>query len=326
MTERTWRCHACQTFNEPGRSLCQVCSEKREPQTEPASAKKGPTWRCHACDTYNLGSVAVCELCGVPRDVTRGTKAPKAPPRKSKPTPPKPKKTTSRTKVSSSTGTATGRSSTSESSRPAPPEVDDDIFFPPMKSTASTSAPTSAPTGAPATGYGPPPPPSGGWHSPGYAPPTPVSGGSGCGKWLVVVFCVVVAILLQQGCSAFISSITTPSRDRPTPSESSTDRCPTRVADLIADEGGERVTLMEAYETEDHRIILCEDDNGQVYYHGETRDSDEDVLLMRAESTSNGYLARNEPYGYEITGDEVIVTNNGEVLRRATLTPWDDPE
>ena len=83
---------------------------------------------------------------------------------------------------------------------------------------------------------------------------------------------------------------------------------------------------MEAYETEDHRIILCEDDNGQVYYHGETRDSDEDVLLMRAESTSNGYLARNEPYGYEITGDEVIVTNNGEVLRRATLTPWDDPE
>lgn len=47
---------------------------------------------------------------------------------------------------------------------------------------------------------------------------------------------------------------------------------------------------------------------------------------MRAESTSNGHLARNDPYGYEITGGEITVTNNGEVLRRSTLSLWDDPE
>lgn len=52
----------------------------------------------------------------------------------------------------------------------------------------------------------------------------------------------------------------------------------------------------------------------------QTRGSDDDVLLTRAESTSSDYLARNEPYGSEVTGDEIIFTNNGEVLGRATLT------
>lgn len=128
---------------------------------------------------------------------------------------------------------------------------------------------------------------------------------------------------LARGCLAFFSSFAGPDHDVDGDHETHEEACPSRVAGRIPND--DRPVLVEAFETERHRIILCEASSGQVYYHGEVRDSAEEPVLMETERTSDGYVAWNGAYSYEISGSQVVVSNSSGELGRYTLTPWEDP-
>ncbi|WP_460749303.1 hypothetical protein [Nocardiopsis oceani] len=202
----------------------------------------------------------------------------------------------------------------------------DEIFFGPADFPPAPTAPS-----APGTGYSgrPPAPPPSGWSSPGYAAPEYGTTNGGCGKWILIAVAAVVGFYMLQSCVSNFSSsgpFSSGSGGGTSGGSDSVDgssgSCPTRVADLIP---GGQTSLVDAFETDNHRIILCSDGSGQVYYHGETRGGDDEALLMEAETTADGYLARNATYAYEITGDTVIITNNDVELSRYTLDSWEDP-
>ncbi|WP_306369535.1 hypothetical protein [Nocardiopsis sp. CC223A] len=132
----------------------------------------------------------------------------------------------------------------------------------------------------------------------------------------------VVLLFLLTSCIRWIGSLAesagdTPDGTAPEPA------CPSRVEALIP--GGGEAVLVDAFETEAHRIMLCEASDGQVYYHGELIDATEDPILLPADDTGDGYIAWNATYSYEITDDVVIVSNNGSELGRYDLVPWEDP-
>jgi hypothetical protein len=202
---------------------------------------------------------------------------------------------------------------------PAPP-VEEEIFFPP------TVFPSPPRTAAVPPFVPPPPPPAappGGWSTPGYTAPPVRTSRSGCGRWIAILAGLFVLFLLGRGCLALLTTVADVGDRTYEDTSTAGEPCPSRIADRISGSG--RPVLVEAYETERHRIILCRDTGGQVYYHGEALESGEEGILMPAEATSDGYIARNETYSYEITGDTVIVANNGDELSRYALTPWDDP-
>lgn len=250
-----------------------------------------------------------CELCDMARDATANI------PR------PTPKKAPARPKASPRTGATGSAPSTGYSTPPPKKEVfspiEGEIFFPPVEPT-STPTFTASPRPAPA-----PPAPPGGWSSPGYTEARTASGGNGC-AWALGIVSVVVFLALVSGCVSVISSLAgSEDISRDDLALDNEEPCPSRVAGLIPDEG--RATLVEAFETDQHRIILCDDSSGQLYYHGEIPDSGEDPVLMEAETTRDGYIAWNGPYSYEITGDQVVVSNSSGELGRYTLYSWEDP-
>ncbi|WP_159942056.1 MULTISPECIES: hypothetical protein [unclassified Nocardiopsis] len=315
MTAATWRCHACDTFNEHSRKRCQVCEEPRRAEA-PAASAPGPTWRCHACDTFNRDAASSCELCDTARDATVNLPrpAPEGPEPRSSPRRSPPRTARSTRGSAPSHPAPAGRRPGPEPAPPAdPPE---EIFFPEFSAPPTVTMPPAPP---------PPPPlaPPGGWSSPGYAAPTSGGGAQGCG-WAAAVAVILVALLfIAAGCVSLLSSLDgygDGTREDSAPRE---EGCPARVADRLPDAGP--ATLVEAFETERHRIILCADADGQLYYHGEIPDAAEEPLLIPAERTADGYLARNGAYTYEITGDTVVVSNGGGEIARYTLRPWEDP-
>ncbi|MFW6641283.1 hypothetical protein ACOALZ_14715 [Nocardiopsis algeriensis] len=93
--------------------------------------------------------------------------------------------------------------------------------------------------------------------------------------------------------------------------------CPARVSEMVP--GGEG-TLVEAYETGRHRIVLCADGSEQLYYFGEFLDGSGEPMLVPAERTESGYTARSGQTGYEIADGQVVVTGgDGEVMARHDL-------
>ncbi|MFC5823399.1 hypothetical protein [Nonomuraea insulae] len=89
--------------------------------------------------------------------------------------------------------------------------------------------------------------------------------------------------------------------------------CPDRVALLIPDDSAE---LVAAYDAGDKHIVICRTATGELYYYGQYIGQDGTGLLMPAQETAAGLLARNGAYLYEIRGDEVVVSVDGhEILR-----------
>lgn len=86
--------------------------------------------------------------------------------------------------------------------------------------------------------------------------------------------------------------------------------CPERVAELIP--GGGEGVLVESYRTERHRIVLCSDGVGQLHYFGELLDGSGEEMVLRAERTEGGYLARAGETVYEIDGTLVVIEIQGE--------------
>ncbi|WP_223125756.1 hypothetical protein [Streptomyces sp. TRM68367] len=98
--------------------------------------------------------------------------------------------------------------------------------------------------------------------------------------------------------------------------------CPARIAKKLP---GREAALIEAYRTSNKQITLCRTEDGQLYYYGEFIGRPSTGLAMKAEETNDGYVARNDPYRYTISGDEVIITRYGSRIGREQLIPEPSP-
>ncbi|WP_306370706.1 hypothetical protein, partial [Nocardiopsis sp. CC223A] len=94
--------------------------------------------------------------------------------------------------------------------------------------------------------------------------------------------------------------------------------CPERVAALLPGAGSG--PLVESYETSRHRIVLCADGAGDLYYFGEFIDGTEEPVVVPAQRTGDGYTAQAGETRYEISGGQVaVIGGDGTELARHDL-------
>jgi len=160
----------------------------------------------------------------------------------------------------------------------------------------------------------PPPPPPPPPPRPAYVPPArswsppPRRRKSGVGRkvlWVVgsLVGLSILGHLVEPGSSS---------------SSSGSGTCPSEVAQWLPS----KATLVAQYQTDKHTVTLCEDSSGQVWYDGQVTGaavSDSTHISLRASKTSNGYIADNKGYVYEINGTQLTATNNGKVVSHSQL-------
>ena len=91
--------------------------------------------------------------------------------------------------------------------------------------------------------------------------------------------------------------------------------CPARVAALLP--GAGEGPLVAAFETERHRIVLCANGEGDLYYFGEFLGEGGEPMVVPARRTGDGFVAEAGTTRYEITGGQVVITtaHGGEVAR-----------
>lgn len=91
--------------------------------------------------------------------------------------------------------------------------------------------------------------------------------------------------------------------------------CPERIAALVP--GAGPGPLVESFETERHRIVLCANGAGELYYFGEFLDGRGETMVVPAERTAQGYVAEAGQTRYEIGGGAVVITGgDGEEIAR----------
>lgn len=94
--------------------------------------------------------------------------------------------------------------------------------------------------------------------------------------------------------------------------------CPERVAALIP--GAGTGPLVESYETSRHRIVLCADGAGDLYYFGEFLDGTGEPMVVPARRDGDGYTAQAGETRYEISGGQVtVIGGDGTELARHDL-------
>lgn len=100
----------------------------------------------------------------------------------------------------------------------------------------------------------------------------------------------------------------------------STTPCPEAVASFIPEYG---TTLIARYRSAKHEITLCRGPSGQAYYDGvvigKPRSGKWHISLTASVLGGGEYTAVNGVYRYRVTGTEVIITRNGEVIGRAAV-------
>ncbi|WP_143847565.1 hypothetical protein [Nocardiopsis sp. JB363] len=100
--------------------------------------------------------------------------------------------------------------------------------------------------------------------------------------------------------------------------------CPDRVSELMPGEGPG--SLEAAYETERHRIVLCSNSVGELFYFGEFLHGDGEAMVVPAEHTDEGYVAESGQTRYEVVGDEVVITgSDGQEMARLALETVENP-
>lgn len=101
--------------------------------------------------------------------------------------------------------------------------------------------------------------------------------------------------------------------------------CPERIASLVP--GGGNGPLVESYQTERHRIVLCANSSGELYYFGEFLDGSGEAMVVPAVATEDGYVADAGETRYEIGGGEVVITGgDGAEMARLPLETVPAPE
>ncbi|MFD6100404.1 hypothetical protein ACFVWN_07970 [Nocardiopsis flavescens] len=95
--------------------------------------------------------------------------------------------------------------------------------------------------------------------------------------------------------------------------------CPERVAALLPG-AAEPGPLVESYETPRHRIVLCADGAGDLYYFGEFLDGTGEPMVIPARREGDGYTALAGETRYEISGGQVaVIGGDGTELARHDL-------
>jgi hypothetical protein len=119
------------------------------------------------------------------------------------------------------------------------------------------------------------------------------------------------------------ATTTTASHTQPATHQSSSSSCPDRIAGKLPSSGS--AVLVAAYLSANKQVVICRADSGQLYYYGQYTDRPDTGLVMEATPTSDGYLARNGAYSYEIRGSAVVVTHNGQQILQEDLQPDPSP-
>ncbi|MCH0571021.1 hypothetical protein I3F60_17455 [Streptomyces sp. MUM 136J] len=138
--------------------------------------------------------------------------------------------------------------------------------------------------------------------------------------WIVVAVAAVAVVLAGIAVRMFAHDATGPSTALPPRAGT---LCPTSVAARIP--GGTGATLLHAYTTEVHRILLCRTMSGKIYYDGSwlhpsaTHKKSEEITIP-AERTTDGYRARNKGYQYTIGNGYVTVDLPQGETRKFRLT------
>lgn len=328
MKAGTWVCDACDTNNSADSDRCRRCKRVAgsTTATDVRLADGGPTvtpgsGMGSSSSPLSAGRSATPAPGGVSHDGSRGRG---------------PTSSTDGTSRSSRVrGGPSGRSETGATPigsrtwsspaikevpprRPAPPRspLTPPPLTPERRATTERRRPADV-TARPPLGYGA----SGGGPSltpSGETRPTSRTG-SRLIKGLVLILLVVVAWYwgptivggLQAGSS----------------SAAAASSCPARVAvSLPGGEGGS--VLVAAYETDRFLITVCKIGSGQLYYDGQIKavtSSADTHITLEAESTTRGFIARNEAYIYEIRDQRIIVKLNGDVLLDEPLRVQDKP-
>lgn len=101
--------------------------------------------------------------------------------------------------------------------------------------------------------------------------------------------------------------------------------CPGRIAALLPGTGPG--PLVESFETERHRIVLCSNGAGELYYFGEFLDGSGEAMVVPAARTEEGYVADAGQTRYEIGGGVVVITGgDGTEIARLSLDPVPAPD
>lgn len=100
--------------------------------------------------------------------------------------------------------------------------------------------------------------------------------------------------------------------------------CPERVAALLP--GAGEGPLVAAFETERHRIVLCANGEGDLYYFGEFLEEGGEPMVVPARRTGDGFVAEAGTTRYEITGGQVVITAHGDEAARYDLVETQAPE
>ncbi|MFL1375960.1 MULTISPECIES: hypothetical protein [unclassified Nocardiopsis] len=108
----------------------------------------------------------------------------------------------------------------------------------------------------------------------------------------------------------------------PPPGPAAQAPCPEPVAALIPGAGSG--PLVESYQTSRHRIVLCADGAGDLYYFGEFLDGTGEPIVIPAQRGEDGYTAQAGETRYEISGGQVAVFGgDGTELARHDLVEVD---
>lgn len=95
--------------------------------------------------------------------------------------------------------------------------------------------------------------------------------------------------------------------------------CPSDVAATIP--GGDGSTLIDAYQTTDYYVTLCQTTSGEDYYFGENKQDSSLQITLQAQDDNGTYTATNKGYTYQVDGQDLVVTNNGQTKIDQSLSP-----
>ena len=173
----------------------------------------------------------------------------------------------------------------------------------------------------------PPPPPRPAVSSPParpVVPPRPAVSGRTVRRvalWFVLGVAALLAVGNLDKLSGLLPDFSVGTTAPTTTQTAAT--CPEAVAKWLPGAGGGAV-LVAQYDTDRHVVTVCQSADGRYYYDGQVRGeaaSSKTHINLPATKTSTGFAARNKTYLYEISGSELILTNNGKPVSRWTLVP-----
>lgn len=333
MAEGDWQCGMCAAHNEPSKHACMVCDTGRVLGARGASAGSGdllaPTPSMFEAPGEDPGSAPPPEGAGgLPRvwvmgsppvrsgPARPGAAGPADPGRGSEPVP----------------GRARRERQTGIGTEPVPVVTEPLVPRSPVSGPAVTEPLPVVPGPArQEAGRGPADPWKPARWTPGDRNP------DGRGHWVPAAWSlprwpqgtVRALALAAVGATVLVLVWVLPGDEDggtgPAEGEQGSDACPERITALLPGTGPG--PLVESFETERHRIVLCSNGSGELYYFGEFLDGSGEALVVPAARTEEGYVADAGQTRYEIGGGVVVITGgDGAEIARLPLESVPVPE